>query len=30
LNSAIKELQSKGYNLPNYPEDPSNDEEKKY
>tara|TARA_Y100000385_G_scaffold69017_2_gene69068 strand:+ start:162 stop:2387 length:2226 start_codon:yes stop_codon:yes gene_type:complete len=28
LKSAIKELQSKGYNLPNYPEDPVNEEEK--
>ncbi len=28
LTSAIKELQSKGYSLPNYPEDPINDEEK--
>ena len=29
LTSAIKELQSKGYNIPNYPEDPINEEEKK-
>ena len=28
LKAAIAELQSKGYKLPNYPEDPSNDEEK--
>jgi isocitrate dehydrogenase len=28
LTSAIKELQSKGYNLPNYPEDPVNEQEK--
>ncbi|WP_300020972.1 NADP-dependent isocitrate dehydrogenase [uncultured Maribacter sp.] len=28
LNEAIKELQSKGYNLPNYPDEPKNDEEK--
>ncbi len=29
LKAAIKELQSKGYNLPDYPEEPANDEEKK-
>ncbi len=29
LTAAISELQSKGYNLPNYPDDPKNDEEKK-
>lgn len=29
LNAAISELQDKGYSLPNYPESPSNDEEKK-
>ncbi|AZQ44785.1 NADP-dependent isocitrate dehydrogenase [Nonlabens ponticola] len=28
LTAAIKELQEKGYDLPDYPEDPSNDEEK--
>jgi len=28
LVAAIKELQSKGYNLPDYPESPKNDEEK--
>ncbi|SIQ57788.1 NADP-dependent isocitrate dehydrogenase [Maribacter ulvicola] len=28
LNEAIEELQSKGYNLPNYPDEPKNDEEK--
>ena len=28
LNAAIKELQSKGYNLPNYPDEPKTDEEK--
>ncbi|MCP3673554.1 MAG: NADP-dependent isocitrate dehydrogenase [Gammaproteobacteria bacterium] len=28
LNAVIKELQGKGYNLPNYPEDPANDTEK--
>jgi len=28
LKSAIKELQEKGYNLPDYPEDPQTDEEK--
>jgi isocitrate dehydrogenase len=28
LQAAIKELQSKGYNLPDYPEDPQNEEEK--
>jgi len=29
LKSAIKELQSKGYTLPEFPENPQNDEEKK-
>ena len=29
LKAAIAELQAKGYTLPNYPESPSNDEEKK-
>ncbi|MEF3255862.1 MAG: NADP-dependent isocitrate dehydrogenase [Deferribacterales bacterium] len=29
LKAAIKELQEKGYNLPDYPEDPKTDEEKK-
>lgn len=29
LKAAIKELQEKGYNLPNYPDEPANDEEKK-
>lgn len=29
LQEAIKELQDKGYNIPNYPEEPKNDEEKK-
>lgn len=29
LVAAIKELQSKGYNLPDYPEEPQNEEEKK-
>ena len=29
LKSAIKELQTKGFQLPDYPEDPSNDDEKK-
>ncbi len=29
LKAAIKELQEQGYNLPNYPEDPQNEEEKK-
>ena len=29
LKAAIKELQSKGYKLPDYPEDPSNDDKKK-
>lgn len=29
LTAAISELQSKGYNLPKYPEEPKNDEEKK-
>ncbi|SNR43710.1 isocitrate dehydrogenase [Maribacter sedimenticola] len=28
LNGAIKELQAKGYNLPNYPDEPKNDQEK--
>ncbi|WP_405397359.1 NADP-dependent isocitrate dehydrogenase [Maribacter sp. Asnod2-G09] len=28
LNEAIKELQSKGYKLPSYPDEPKNDEEK--
>ncbi|WP_335975387.1 NADP-dependent isocitrate dehydrogenase [Gaetbulibacter jejuensis] len=28
LTAAIKELQERGYNVPNYPEDPQNDEEK--
>ncbi|TPE43898.1 NADP-dependent isocitrate dehydrogenase [Pontibacter mangrovi] len=28
LNAAIKELQSQGYNIPNYPSEPKNDEEK--
>ncbi|WP_299365866.1 NADP-dependent isocitrate dehydrogenase [Winogradskyella sp.] len=28
LNDAIEELKAKGFNLPNYPEDPSNDSEK--
>ena len=28
LTAAISELQSHGFNVPNYPEDPSNDEEK--
>ncbi|MBK8946738.1 MAG: NADP-dependent isocitrate dehydrogenase [Ignavibacteriae bacterium] len=28
LQAAIKELQEKGYNIPNYPEEPKNDEEK--
>ena len=28
LKAAIEELQSKGYDLPNYPDSPSNDEEK--
>lgn len=28
LKAAIKELQGKGYNLPDYPEDPQNDKEK--
>jgi isocitrate dehydrogenase len=28
LHAAIKELQSKGYKLPNFPEDPKDDEEK--
>lgn len=29
LQACIKELQDKGYNIPNYPQDPQNDEEKK-
>jgi len=29
LKSAVKELQSQGYNLPDYPEDPKTEEEKK-
>lgn len=29
LKAAIKELQEKGYKLPNYPDEPANDEEKK-
>lgn len=29
LKTAIKELQSKGYNIPDYPEEPKTDEEKK-
>lgn len=29
LKEAIKELQAKGYNIPNFPEDPKTDEEKK-
>lgn len=29
LKAAIKELQEKGYKLPDYPEDPKNDDEKK-
>ncbi|MCF4100903.1 NADP-dependent isocitrate dehydrogenase [Gillisia sp. M10.2A] len=29
LEAAIKELQDKGYNLPNYPDEPKTDEEKK-
>lgn len=29
LKAAIKELQEHGYNIPNYPEDPKNEEEKK-
>jgi isocitrate dehydrogenase len=28
IKGAIKELQSQGYNIPDYPEDPKNDEEK--
>ncbi|MEZ4808811.1 MAG: NADP-dependent isocitrate dehydrogenase [Allomuricauda sp.] len=28
LKEAIKELQQKGYNIPNYPDEPQNDEEK--
>ena len=28
LKEAIEELQEKGYNLPNYPDEPKNDEEK--
>ncbi|WP_331345314.1 NADP-dependent isocitrate dehydrogenase [Cellvibrio sp. UBA7661] len=30
LKAAIKELQSQGYNLPDYPESPANDEEKNF
>ncbi|MEO9501422.1 MULTISPECIES: NADP-dependent isocitrate dehydrogenase [Nonlabens] len=30
LNDAIAELQAKGYNLPDYPEDPQTDEEKDF
>jgi len=29
IKGAVEELQSKGYNLPDYPEDPKNEEEKK-
>jgi len=29
LNAAVKELQEKGYDIPPYPEEPQNDEEKK-
>jgi isocitrate dehydrogenase len=29
LNAAIKELQGKGYNIPDYPDEPKTDEEKK-
>ena len=29
LKAAIKELQEKGYNIPDYPEEPKNEEEKK-
>jgi len=29
LQAAIKELQEKGYNIPDYPEEPKNDDEKK-
>ena len=29
MKAAIKELQDKGYNLPDYPEEPANDEEEK-
>ena len=29
LNAAIKELQEKGYKIPDYPDEPKNDEEKK-
>ena len=29
LKAAVKELQSQGYNIPDYPEDPKNEEEKK-
>lgn len=29
LNAAVKELQEKGYDIPSYPEEPQNDEEKK-
>src|SRR5690606_23790801 len=28
LKAAIKELQGQGYNIPNYPEEPANEEEK--
>ena len=28
IQAAVKELQSQGYNIPDYPEDPQNDEEK--
>jgi isocitrate dehydrogenase len=28
IHAAVKELQAKGYNLPDYPEDPQNDQEK--
>jgi isocitrate dehydrogenase len=30
LKAAIKELQEHGYNIPDYPEEPKNDEEKKF
>lgn len=30
MQACIKELQAKGYDLPNYPEDPQNEEEKDY
>lgn len=29
VNAAVKELQEKGYRIPNYPEEPKNEEEKK-